>query len=98
MANSRQEGRRPGIKKIFAELEKEHPTKPATEIAVMAKIEWTKRSKPTKADSPCPTCGHRAIAYPIKTIERAPYARRGHISSGNEKSSGARSARDSTHS
>lgn len=43
MAHARQEARRPGINKIFDELQKTFPKKPASEIATMAKLEWNDR-------------------------------------------------------
>jgi len=46
MAHSKQEGRRPGITKIFDEIKKQHPKKTNGEIATLAKVEWTKRFGP----------------------------------------------------
>ncbi len=46
MAHTKQEGRRPGIKKIFDEIKKQHPKKDNGEIAALAKAEWTKRFGP----------------------------------------------------
>lgn len=43
MAHAKQEERRPGIKKIFSELQEAYPKKSTSEIATLSKIEWGKR-------------------------------------------------------
>ena len=48
MAHTKQEERRPGIKKIFDEIKKQHPKKTNNEIASLAKVEWEKRFAPAK--------------------------------------------------
>lgn len=106
MAHTRQEERRPGIRKIFERLKKENPKKTNDQIAVMAKLEWTAKfgpSTPATKDAarahdaeqatPCPVC-HYTPGSNIAVRYRPPYAKESHMVSGSSKSPGE-SSRDS---